>query len=237
MAGTISAVAGGRHSRRDAEQAASSGDRALVEAIGEARRQSGAHYLYEATVGAGLPVVQTLRELRETGDEVRRVEGILSGTLSYLFNVWDGRQPFSSVLLDARRQGFTEPDPRDDLSGMDVGRKLIILAREMGLAMEGSSTESRRQHGRRSTHARRSVVIRRPAIRYRSPVSWSWPAPAHPCARPRLEGEHRASPTAGWRSTSPAVSPADSRLAATRSYIEQAVNRAFRTASARASVR
>jgi aspartokinase/homoserine dehydrogenase 1 len=114
---------------------ASSGDRSLVEAIGEARRQSGAHYLYEATVGAGLPVVQTLRELCETGDEVHRVEGILSGTLSFLFNVWDGERPFSSVLLDARQQGFTEPDPRDDLSGMDVGRKLIILAREMGLPL------------------------------------------------------------------------------------------------------
>jgi aspartokinase/homoserine dehydrogenase 1 len=123
---------------------ASSGDLALFDAIAAARRQSGAHYLYEATVGAGLPVVQTLRELCETGDEVRRVEGILSGTLSYLFNVWDGHQAFSSVLLDARRQGFTEPDPRDDLSGLDVGRKLIILAREMGLrlSLEDVSLES-----------------------------------------------------------------------------------------------
>jgi len=101
-----------------------------------AQRDGGAHYLYEATVGAGLPIIQTLRDLRETGDRIRQIEGILSGTLSYLFNVWDGRQPFSEVLLDARRQGFTEPDPRDDLSGLDVGRKLIILAREMGLAIE-----------------------------------------------------------------------------------------------------
>ena len=100
------------------------------------RGESGAHYLYEATVGAGLPIIHTLRDLRETGDEIRQIEGILSGTLSYLFNVWDGSQPFSSILLDARRQGFTEPDPRDDLSGMDVGRKLIILAREMGLRIE-----------------------------------------------------------------------------------------------------
>lgn len=123
---------------------ASSGDLGLFDAIAAARRLSGAHYLYEATVGAGLPVVQTLRELCETGDEVRRVEGILSGTLSYLFNVWDGRQPFSTVLLDARQQGFTEPDPRDDLSGLDVGRKLIILAREMGLrlSIEDVSLES-----------------------------------------------------------------------------------------------
>jgi aspartokinase/homoserine dehydrogenase 1 len=109
---------------------------AAYEALHAAQRESGAHYLYEATVGAGLPIIQTLRDLRETGDDIRQIEGILSGTLSYLFNVWDGKQPFSSILLDARRQGFTEPDPRDDLSGMDVGRKLIILAREMGLRIE-----------------------------------------------------------------------------------------------------
>jgi aspartokinase/homoserine dehydrogenase 1 len=115
---------------------ASSGPLALYDAIAAACRQSGAHFLYEATVGAGLPVIQTLRDLRETGDEIRRIEGILSGTLSYLFNVWDGGVPFSQVLLDARRQGFTEPDPRDDLSGVDVGRKLIILAREMGMRLE-----------------------------------------------------------------------------------------------------
>lgn len=115
---------------------AGSGPMSLVTRVHEARREGGAHYLYEATVGAGLPVIQTLRDLCETGDEVRRVEGILSGTLSYLFNVWDGGQPFSSVLLDARHQGFTEPDPRDDLSGADVGRKLVILAREIGLTIE-----------------------------------------------------------------------------------------------------
>ena len=109
---------------------------ASYEALHTVRSESGAHYLYEATVGAGLPIIQTLRDLRETGDDIRQIEGILSGTLSYLFNVWDGSQPFSSILLDARRQGFTEPDPRDDLSGMDVGRKLIILAREMGLRIE-----------------------------------------------------------------------------------------------------
>jgi aspartokinase/homoserine dehydrogenase 1 len=102
----------------------------------EARRAGNAHYLYEATVGAGLPVIQTLRDLRDTGDVIRRIEGMLSGTLSYLFNVWDGSEPFSSVVRAAKARGYTEPDPRDDLSGTDFARKLIILGREMGLRLE-----------------------------------------------------------------------------------------------------
>src|SRR6266850_2298958 len=72
---------------------ANSGPLELYDDLHEARRAAGSHYLYEATVGAGLPIIQTLRDLRETGDEIRRIEGILSGTLAYLFNVWDGTQP------------------------------------------------------------------------------------------------------------------------------------------------
>lgn len=96
----------------------------------------GRSWLYEATVGAGLPVIATLRDLVRTGDRVTRVEGVLSGTLSYVFNVWDGTRPFSEVVRDAKARGYTEPDPRDDLSGVDVARKLVILAREMGLSLE-----------------------------------------------------------------------------------------------------
>jgi aspartokinase/homoserine dehydrogenase 1 len=99
-------------------------------------QETGSHYLYEATVGAGLPVITTLRDLVQTGDEVTRIEGVLSGTLSYLFNRFTGETPFSAVLKEARDKGYTEPDPRDDLSGTDVARKLIILGREIGMRLE-----------------------------------------------------------------------------------------------------
>ena len=115
---------------------ANSADLEFYARLHEARRAGSAHYLYEATVGAGLPVIQTLRDLRDTGDEIRRIEGMLSGTLAYLFNVWDGSEPFSSVVRAAKAKGYTEPDPRDDLSGTDFARKLIILGREMGLRLE-----------------------------------------------------------------------------------------------------
>ena len=94
------------------------------------------HFLYEATVGAGLPVIQTLKDLVETGDEITSISGIFSGTLAYLFNVFDATKAFSDIVRDANARGYTEPDPRDDLSGMDVARKAVILAREAGLNLE-----------------------------------------------------------------------------------------------------
>ncbi len=115
---------------------ANSGSMAFYRKLQSAARDRNRHYLYETTVGAGLPILNTLRDLVQTGDKVRQIEGVLSGTLSYLFNTYHGGTPFSALVRDAREKGYTEPDPRDDLSGMDVGRKLVILAREMGLDLE-----------------------------------------------------------------------------------------------------
>jgi aspartokinase/homoserine dehydrogenase 1 len=115
---------------------ANSGPLDYYESLKDARKAGGSSYLYEATVGAGLPVIQTLRDLRETGDKIVSVEGIFSGTLAYLFNVYDGKTPFSQIVTDAKNKGYTEPDPRDDLSGTDFARKVIILGREMGLKIE-----------------------------------------------------------------------------------------------------
>ncbi|MBI3765292.1 MAG: ACT domain-containing protein, partial [Ignavibacteriales bacterium] len=98
------------------------------------RRQK--YFLYEANVGAGLPIISTLHDLIASGDTIVKIEGILSGTLSYLFNNYDGSTAFSGLVRSARVRGYTEPDPRDDLSGQDVARKLLILARQLGKRMD-----------------------------------------------------------------------------------------------------
>lgn len=96
---------------------------------------------YEATVGAGLPVISTLRALLDTGDEVTQIEGAFSGTLGFLMSELQDEVPFAAAVRDAKARGWTEPDPRDDLSGTDVARKALILARTLGYCMEGSDVE------------------------------------------------------------------------------------------------
>jgi aspartokinase/homoserine dehydrogenase 1 len=102
-------------------------------------RERGIPYLYETTVCAGLPVISTLRDLFLSGDRVRRIEAVLSGTLSFIFNNFDGSKTFSALVREAKAKGYTEPDPRDDLNAMDAARKALILARECGLSLEFAS--------------------------------------------------------------------------------------------------
>ncbi|CAH1567409.1 bifunctional aspartate kinase/homoserine dehydrogenase II [Vibrio rotiferianus] len=104
--------------------------------VQDAFAKIGRHWLYNATVGAGLPINHTVRDLRESGDDIVALSGIFSGTLSWLFQQFDGSVPFAELVDLAWQQGLTEPDPRSDLDGSDVMRKLVILARESGLDIE-----------------------------------------------------------------------------------------------------
>jgi len=99
-------------------------------------------FLYETNVGAGLPVVQTLKNLIHSGDQIFKIEAMLSGTLSYIFNSFNSTVSFRSVVEEAKALGYTEPDPRDDLSGKDMARKILILARESGLMLEPNEVET-----------------------------------------------------------------------------------------------
>ena len=94
--------------------------------------KKGVHFQYETNVGAGLPIISSLRNLINSGDDILGIQAILSGSLSFIFNHFDGSKPFSELVQEAKEKGFTEPDPREDLSGNDVVRKLVILARESG---------------------------------------------------------------------------------------------------------
>lgn len=106
------------------------------QALCQQLRQHKLCWLSNTTVGAGLPIQRIIRELLQSGDQIQRISGVFSGTLSWLLCQYDGSKPFSQFVLEAQQLGYTEPDPRDDLSGKDVQRKLLVLARELGLKLD-----------------------------------------------------------------------------------------------------
>jgi aspartokinase/homoserine dehydrogenase 1 len=124
-----------------ASKRANSGPLELYREIRTARSRFRRHFRYETNVGAGLPVIDTLRNLLAGGDRVIRFEGVLSGSLSFIFGLLEEGVPFSQAVRTACERGFTEPDPRDDLSGLDVARKVLILHRETGGTLEPEAVE------------------------------------------------------------------------------------------------
>ncbi|MGM1055787.1 MAG: bifunctional aspartate kinase/homoserine dehydrogenase I [Bacteroidota bacterium] len=99
-------------------------------------REYGASFLYETNVGAGLPIIDTLKNLVDSGDRIQKIQAVLSGSLNFVFNNYKGEEPFYKIVEDAMKEGYTEPDPKIDLSGIDVARKILILSRVSGLEME-----------------------------------------------------------------------------------------------------
>jgi len=120
-----------------------SGSYEFYRSLRQILRKNEREFLYEANVGAGLPLIDTIRMLHISGDKIHRIRGVFSGSLSYIFNTFSSRDiPFHQVLHEAASKGLTEPDPREDLSGNDVCRKLLILARELGLSQEFESIDN-----------------------------------------------------------------------------------------------
>ena len=124
-----------------ANKLAASGDYETYHKLKETAKRVGVKFRYETNVGAGLPIIGTMNDLINSGDKILKIEAVLSGTLNYIFNALSADVPFSETVKQAKEQGFAEPDPRIDLSGTDVIRKLVILTREAGYKVEQSDVE------------------------------------------------------------------------------------------------
>jgi len=118
-----------------------SADFAQYQSFKDTARKFGVDFYYETNVGAGLPIIRTLKELMMSGDKVARIEAILSGTISYIFNNFKGEAGFYETVKEAQKLGYTEPDPRDDLNGKDFMRKMLILARDAGYPLEAADVK------------------------------------------------------------------------------------------------
>lgn len=118
-----------------------SADYAQYKSFKDTARKFGVDFYYETNVGAGLPIIRTLKELMMSGDKVARIEAILSGTISYIFNNFKGAAGFYETVKEAQELGYTEPDPRDDLNGKDFMRKMLILARDAGYPLEAADVK------------------------------------------------------------------------------------------------
>ena len=124
-----------------ANKIAASGNYSDYLRLKQTARQRGVWFRYETNVGAGLPIIGTINDLRNSGDEILKIEAVLSGTLNFIFNEIAADVPFSETVRRAKEQGYSEPDPRIDLSGTDVVRKLVILTREAGYQVEQQDVE------------------------------------------------------------------------------------------------
>jgi len=119
-----------------------SGSYKQYKAFHDAAKQHGVDFFYETNVGAGLPIIRTLKDLMNSGDRIMKIEAILSGTISFIFNNFKGDASFHDVVMLAQEKGYTEPDPRDDLKGTDFMRKILILARDAGYPMEAEDIKT-----------------------------------------------------------------------------------------------